>query len=89
MVKVCKLEKSLYGLKQTPRAWFGRFTKVLKRLGFSQGHSNHTMLYRHTQEGKVTIMIVQVDNIILIGDDDLGMKKLKENWLMNSSKGSW
>ena len=47
------------------------------------------MLYRHTQEGKVTIMIVQVDNIILIGDDDLGMKKLKENWLMNSSKGSW
>ena len=33
--KVCKFRKSLYGLKQSPRAWFERFTKVLKLDGYS------------------------------------------------------
>ncbi|RVW67994.1 Retrovirus-related Pol polyprotein from transposon RE1 [Vitis vinifera] len=34
--KVCKRRRSLYGLKQSPRAWFERFTKVVKKHGYSQ-----------------------------------------------------
>ncbi|RVW49546.1 Retrovirus-related Pol polyprotein from transposon TNT 1-94 [Vitis vinifera] len=34
--KVCRLRKSLYGLKQSPKAWFERFTKVVKGYGFIQ-----------------------------------------------------
>ena len=30
--KVCKLKKTLYGLKQSPRTWFGRFVKVMKNM---------------------------------------------------------
>ena len=40
--KVCKLKKSLYGLKQSPRAWFGRFTKCMRSFGYHQSNSNHT-----------------------------------------------
>jgi hypothetical protein len=31
---VCRLRKSLYGLKQDPRAWNDRFTGFLPNLGF-------------------------------------------------------
>ncbi|RVW15527.1 Retrovirus-related Pol polyprotein from transposon TNT 1-94 [Vitis vinifera] len=34
--KVCKLKKSLYGLKQSPRAWFGRFAKSVTKQGYTQ-----------------------------------------------------
>ncbi|RVW71265.1 Retrovirus-related Pol polyprotein from transposon RE1 [Vitis vinifera] len=34
--KVCKLKKSLYGLKQSSRAWFGRFTKSMRAFGYRQ-----------------------------------------------------
>ena len=33
--KVYKLQKSLYGLKQSPGTWFDRFTKAVKKHGYS------------------------------------------------------
>jgi len=34
--KVCKLKKLLYELKQSPRAWFDKFTKIIVQNGYSQ-----------------------------------------------------
>ena len=34
--KVDKLRRSLYGLRQSPRAWFKKFTKAVKKYGYSQ-----------------------------------------------------
>ncbi|XP_060964985.1 retrovirus-related Pol polyprotein from transposon RE2 [Cannabis sativa] len=78
--KVCKLKKSLYGLKQSPRAWFERFGKVLKRFGYTQSQADHTMFYKHSEEGKVAILIVYVDDIVITGDDIDEQERLKRRF---------
>ena len=66
--KVCKLKKLLYGLKQSLRAWFGRFTKSIRSFGYHQSNSNHT-LFLKKQHGKITTLIVYVDDMVVTGND--------------------
>ena len=72
-----RLKKSLYGLKQSPRAWFEKFTRSVKRQRYSQAQTDHTMFIKHSRDGKVTIFLVYVDDIILTGDDENEMNQLK------------
>ena len=65
---VCKLQRTLYGLKQSPRAWFGRLNSAMKKYGFQQSNSDYILFLKH-QQGKVTTLIVYVDDMIIIGDD--------------------
>jgi Reverse transcriptase (RNA-dependent DNA polymerase) len=44
--KVCKLERSLYGLKQSLRAWFGHFYDAMKEYGYTQSNIDHTLFYK-------------------------------------------
>ncbi|XP_057749111.1 retrovirus-related Pol polyprotein from transposon RE1 isoform X1 [Arachis stenosperma] len=76
--KVCKLKKSLYGLKQSPRAWFERLGMVVKGLGYTQSQADHTLFYKHSAANQTAILIVYVDDIILTGDDFWELKDLKE-----------
>ena len=55
--RVCKLKK--YGLKQSPRAWFGRFTQVMRKFGYTQSNSDHTLFIKH-RRGKLTALIIYV-----------------------------
>ena len=43
---VCKLYKALYGLKQSSRAWFGQFSLAMKKYGFKQSNSDHTLFLK-------------------------------------------
>lgn len=74
---MCKLKKSLYGVKESPRAWFGRFSSTMKVFGYKQSNLDHTLFIKH-QEGKVTILIVYIDDMIVTGDDPCEIKALQE-----------
>ncbi|RVW94161.1 Retrovirus-related Pol polyprotein from transposon RE1 [Vitis vinifera] len=76
--QVCKLQKSLYGLKQSPRAWFDRFTKAVLKLGYKQGQADHTLFVKKSHAGKMAILIVYVDDIILSDNDMEELQKLKK-----------
>ncbi|VVA37399.1 PREDICTED: Retrovirus-related Pol poly from transposon, partial [Prunus dulcis] len=69
--------KSLYGLKQSPRAWFGRFSQAMQKYGYRPSQADHTLFLRHSRDGRITIVIVYVDDIIMTGDDIKEINKLK------------
>ncbi|XP_019055704.1 PREDICTED: uncharacterized protein LOC109115797 [Nelumbo nucifera] len=65
--KVCKLKKSLSGLKQSPRVWFGRFHQAVQQMGFKQCQTDHTLFVKKEQ-GRTLALIVYVDDIVITGD---------------------
>ena len=77
--KVCRLKKSLYGLKQSPRAWFGRFTKSMIDFGYHQSNSDHTLFLKRKQD-KIMALIVYVDDMVVTGND-LEERKNLQNYL--------
>ena len=74
---ICKLQRTLYGLKQSPQAWFGRFSMTMKKYGFQQSNSDHTLFLKHKQ-GKLIALIVYVDDMIITGDDSEEIARLQE-----------
>lgn len=45
--KVCRLRKSLYGLRQAPRCWFAKLAAALKKYGFLQSQSDYSLFTLH------------------------------------------
>ena len=63
--RVCRLSKSLYGLRQAPRCFNRKLSNVLKSLGFTQSNADNCLYYRHGNNGELTLLAVYVDDGIL------------------------
>jgi hypothetical protein len=75
--QVCKLVKSLYGLKQTSRKWNEKLMiAFLLALNFTQAHFDHSLFVRKTPTS-FTILLVYVDGVIVTGDSLNDIKQIK------------
>ena len=67
---VCILKRSLYGLKQAPCAWYTRIDNYFTGLGFTKSEADAN-IYQIVVEGKLLIIVLYVDDLILTGDEKL------------------
>ncbi|GKD05978.1 retrotransposon protein, putative, ty1-copia subclass [Tanacetum coccineum] len=65
--KVCKLQRSIYGLKQASRSWNKRFDEEIKRFGFAQ-NLDEPCVYQKASGSNVTFLILYVDDVIIMGN---------------------
>nr|GEU92582.1 hypothetical protein [Tanacetum cinerariifolium] len=75
-LKVCKLKKSLYGLKQTPRQWFAKLSSALLSFGYQQSKAYYSLFTKKNAEG-CTAILLNVDDLMITGLEvtkpDLGL----------------
>ena len=67
---MCRLKRALYGLKQAPCAWYTRIDGYFTRLSFTKSEADAN-LYQIVVEGKIFIIVIYVDDLILTGDEKL------------------
>ena len=80
--KICKLQKSIYGLKQASQSWNIRFDEVGKGFGFIK-NEEEACVYKKESGSSVVFLILYVDDILLIRNNIPMLESVKTS-LKNS-----
>lgn len=82
---VCKFHKAIYGLRQSPRTWFEKFSSYLIEFGF-RCSARDPSLFIYTDDKHIMILLLYVDDIALTGNDKVFISnfldKLSEKFRM-------
>ena len=61
---VCKLKKTIYGLKQSLQGWIEKFSKVIGAVGFQRYYSDHSVFIRRRPSG-IVVLTIYADDVLL------------------------
>src|ERR1041384_372605 len=75
--KVCKLQRSIYGLKQASRSWNLRFDEVIKAFRFVQ-NVEEFCVYKKLSGSSIAFLVLYVYDILLIGNDKKFLEEVNE-----------
>ena len=78
---ICKLQKSIYGLKQASRQWYPKFDEVVTTNGFKENIVNQC-IYMKVSRSKFIFLVLYVDDILLAANDT-GMLIMTKQLLFN------
>ena len=77
--KECKLQRSIYELKQASRSWNFYFDKVIKVFGFIK-NEDEPCVYKKVSGSAIVFLVLYVDDILLIGNGIPALQNVK-SWL--------
>jgi hypothetical protein len=77
--QVYKLNKSLYGLRQAPRAWYNKIESYFITEGFAKCPHEHTLFVKQGDKNRILIVSIYVDDLIYTGNDEKLMSEFKNS----------
>ncbi|CAB4002241.1 Hypothetical predicted protein [Paramuricea clavata] len=84
---VCKLNKSIYGLKQAAKNWYEALTSLLLKKGFKRSCNDYCLFVRKEENGTFSYVLVWVDDIVVAGATEEAINEIKsmlnENFKMD------
>ena len=74
---VCKLKRSLYGLKQSPRQWYKRFDSYMVELGYNRSPYDCCVYHNKLEDGSMIYLVLYVDDMLIAARSKTDIQKLK------------
>lgn len=74
---ICKLRKSLYGLKTSPKSWNEKFHSVMMSLSFLRSENEYCLYTKATNSYKIFILLY-VDDCLIVGTKEFEVTNIKK-----------
>jgi hypothetical protein len=74
---VCKLNKSLYGLRQSPRQWYKKFDSFMVSQNFTRSEHDHCVYFKKLENDIFIILVLYFDDMIVASKSMVRINRLK------------